>query len=79
MTDFAPWQLLAIDDDEEICRQIKEYFGGEPAPGEEGLIQVDTLTDFDLALERLETHRFDLLILDLRLGPHGYDVGNALK
>lgn len=73
MADITPWQLLVVDDDEEICRQIEESFAGEPAPGEEGILQVATLTDFDLALERLETHRFDLLILDLRLGSHGHD------
>src|SRR5262249_50600364 len=33
-------------------------------------LQVKTLTDFGSALNELEVQRFDLLILDVRLGPH---------
>ena len=70
MADATKWQLLFVDDEEDTCQQVKEYLEGETIsePGE--LPVVETLTDFDKALETLETRRFDLLILDLRLGPH---------
>lgn len=70
MPDMMTWQLLFVDDEEDTCRQVKEYLEGEPVSESGELPVVETLTDFDLALETLETRRFDLLILDLRLGPH---------
>ena len=70
MTNATTWQLLFVDDDEQACRQVKEFLQGEwvAVPGE--YPHVETLADFSKALEVLEAHRFDLLILDVRLGPH---------
>lgn len=67
MAAVTAWQLLFVDDEEDTCQQVKEYLEGEAVsePGEFPF--VETLTDFDKALE---TRRFDLLILDLRLGLH---------
>ena len=62
------WQLLFVDDDAEICKQVKEYLEGERISATDDHMYVETLTDFDNALEALEQHRFDLLILDVRLG-----------
>ena len=70
MADMTTWQLLFVDDEEDTCRQVKEYLEGESISGSGDFPVVETLTDFDQALEALEAHRFDLLILDLRLGPH---------
>jgi CheY-like chemotaxis protein len=65
----ATWQLLFVDDDPGFCRQIQEFLDGETIPPDDRL-QVKTLNDFGDALNELETYRFDLLILDVRLGPH---------
>jgi len=67
---MTTWQLLFVDDEEDTCRQVKEYLEGESVSGSGEFPAVETLTDFDQALEALEACRFDLLILDLRLGPH---------
>jgi CheY-like chemotaxis protein len=70
MADAPKWQLLFVDDEEDTCQQVKEYLEGETISESGEFPVVETLTDFDKALETLETRRFDLLILDLRLGPH---------
>jgi CheY-like chemotaxis protein len=63
------WQLLFVDDDPDFCQQVQEFLDGETIPPDDRL-QVKTLNNFDDALNELEVHRFDLLILDVRLGPH---------
>jgi CheY-like chemotaxis protein len=69
MTAATLWQLLFVDDDPDFCRQVQEFLEGESIPPGDRL-QVKTLNDFGDALDELEVHRFDLLILDVRLGPH---------
>lgn len=64
------WQLLFVDDDDVTCRQVKEYLEGETILAADDRPRVETLTDFGSALEELEVHRVDLLMLDVRLGPH---------
>ncbi|SRR5579871_2465544 len=64
------WQLLFVDDDADFCRQIKEFLEGESLAGSDESVHVETLTDFADALEMLQSHQVDLLILDVRLGPH---------
>jgi CheY-like chemotaxis protein len=63
------WQLLFVDDDPDFCRQVQEFLEGEIIPPDDRL-RVETLNDFGDALNELEIRRFDLLILDVRLGPH---------
>lgn len=70
MAEVTSWQLLFVDDEEDTCRQVKEYLEGESVSESGEFPVVETLTDFDQVLETLETRRFDLVILDLRLGPH---------
>lgn len=62
------WRLLFVDDDAEVCRQIKETLEAHDF-GEAGSVHVETLTSFDAALEMLGAQRFDTVILDVRLGP----------
>ena len=70
MANSIAWQLLFVDDDANICRQVQEYLEEEVIAGSDKRLCIETLTDFDVALDRLEAHRFDLLILDVRLGSH---------
>jgi CheY-like chemotaxis protein len=70
MTGVTTWQLLFVDDDVETCRQVREFLEGETIAAPDDRLRVETLTDFARALNALEAHRFDLLILDVRLGPH---------
>jgi CheY-like chemotaxis protein len=68
-TELRTWRLLVVDDDEEICNLIKEFLEGEKVSDDED-IQVEIICEFDKALEILEKQRFDLVILDLRVGSY---------
>ncbi len=70
MTDTRTWQLLFVDDEPKFCDEVKEYLEDEHLGSPDEKMYVKTLTDFNKALEALERHRFDLLILDVRLGLH---------
>lgn len=69
MTETRIWKVLFVDDDPDFRDQVKEYLDGENVGASDEQMSVKTLTDFDKALETLQQHRFDLLILDVRLGP----------
>lgn len=51
MVDATPWQMLLVDDDAETCRQVKEFLEGEAITGPGEYPHVETLIDFDKALE----------------------------
>jgi len=70
MTNTTTWQVLFVDDEPELCRQVREFLEGESVTGEGEYPHVKTSTDFAKALELLEARRFDLVILDVRLGAH---------
>lgn len=70
MSEVTGWQLLFVDDDAETCRQVKEYLEGEVIADDGERPRIETLTEFDHALQLLEARRFDLLILDVHLGPY---------
>lgn len=68
MPDPEPWLILVVDDDSEAARQVKEIVEGGPAyPGGSGPV-VSVETNFEIALGELERGRYDLVILDVRLG-----------
>ena len=57
----AAWQLLFADDEDEICDQVKDYLdGAAPVTGNDGCIAVETLTDFDRVIDKLEDRHIDL-------------------
>lgn len=65
------WQLLVVDDDIDCCQQVREFLEGEKVIcGSEKSLHVVTLTSFDEALNEIEKRRFDLLILDVRVGSY---------
>ena len=70
MDDTRTWQLLFVDDEPKFCDEVKQYLEDEHLGSPNEKMSVKTLTDFNKALEALEQHRFDLLILDVRLGLH---------
>lgn len=72
MLDITTWRILYIDDDPDSCRQVKELLEGERIQDDH--FQVDTITDFDRALEELEARRYDLVILDVRVGRHDIEL-----
>jgi len=69
------WNVLFVDDEEDTCKQVKEYLEDEKSSRGEGL-RVTTETDFDRSIEIMEMGRFDLVILDVRVGPIEEEVGN---
>ncbi len=71
MSDLAiPPQILHVDDDEEARDQASEYLEKEEIGGW-GQPAITSLGVFGDALRLLELRRFDLMILDVRLGGHG--------
>ncbi len=54
MADTTTWRLLFVDDEEDTCQQVKEYLEGETISESGEFPFVETLTDFDKALEALE-------------------------
>ena len=67
MKEDLVWRILFVDDDEDICKQVKEYLEGEKTTGD-GTCQVETEQDFALSMEHLGKGKFDMIILDVRLG-----------
>ena len=66
---LIPAQILHVDDDTMVLEQVSEYVQGEDIDGW-GRPRVVGITSFDEALRTLEERRFDLVILDVRLGGH---------
>ena len=78
------WRVLAVDDEEDIRRQISEHYAGWEH-GEHRL-EVETLADFSDAMDALERQRYDLVILDVFQGQaveggdaKGREVLNEIK
>ena len=63
----VPWRILMVDDDVEICESTKEYLEQSPLCAGEAPPIVEFITEFSKAMEKLETERYDLLILDIKL------------
>lgn len=62
-------QILHVDDDEDVLELVADYLQGEEIEGW-GRPVVTSCRSFDHALAELETRRFDLIVLDVRLGGH---------
>jgi CheY-like chemotaxis protein len=68
MPEIITWRILYVDDDLVSGRQVKELLEGE---GNETCdFQVEVLNDFEKAIDELEARRYDLVILDVRVGRH---------
>lgn len=70
MSEPIPPQILHVDDDPEVLDLVREFLEGETIDGW-GRPQVVSEQSFEDALMTLELRRFDLMILDVRLGGHG--------
>jgi len=63
------WRVLFVDDDHDICLQVAKYLGEQVITGKDGILRITTKEDFGEALEELAVKHYDLVILDVRLGP----------
>lgn len=59
-------KILLVDDNEELCKQIKELLDGETIAG--NTVKVNYRTDFDGACTALEEIDYDVAVLDLFRG-----------
>lgn len=74
MSEHAPpARILHVDDDQEVLDEVREYLGDEEIPAW-GRPEVVGITSFEDALGFLEKERFDLVVLDVRLGSAQEDV-----
>jgi DNA-binding NarL/FixJ family response regulator len=71
MPPAPPWQILVIDDDTGVGPRVAEILDGAAIEDKDWSIEVLAETDFDRGLVTLEKLRFDLVILDVRLGATG--------
>jgi len=70
VTEQNYWYLLFVDDNTENCELAAKYLNEQVVLEPCEKLKVTTEVDFDKALDRLEASQFDLIILDVRLGPH---------
>lgn len=69
MTTENTWAVIFVDDDPEMCQIVAEGLNGQVVMDiPDWKLKVDTEVDFDKALDKLEASRYDLIILDVRLG-----------
>lgn len=66
MNDTLDWQILVVDDDKDLCRQVKEHLETLSFGADHRRCNVTPITNFDDAMVSLETGRIDVLILDVR-------------
>lgn len=68
-----PIDVLVLDDEEIVCEQLQHQL-------EKGDFTVETFTESEKALARLEEKDFDVVITDLRMkGPTGLDVLHIIR
>lgn len=53
-------RMLAVDDDKDLLQSIYSQFAAEG-------FEVDTALDGDIALQLLEDHTYDIVLLDLKM------------
>jgi CheY-like chemotaxis protein len=76
-----------IDDQPELCRQVKDFLEGETLGSPALPVSVATAAEFSAALRVIEEGRFDAVILDVRQGSHegartseaGVEIFDAVK
>lgn len=67
------WNILAVDDDVSVIRQIKEFLDGR-IDGSTNELAVDVTDDFDKALQELDKMLYDLIVLDVFKGKQAMTV-----
>lgn len=66
MSDALTWQILVVDDDQEICDEIQQYLEGRQFGHDNSKCCVTTLVSFADAMRQLESGKYDIVILDVR-------------
>lgn len=69
MPESNDWQVLLVDDEADQCKLVSKYLNGKTVDAKGGKLRVNVEQDFDKAVGRLASEQYDLLILDVRLGP----------
>ena len=64
----SAWRVLAVDDDPEALDRVRDLLQADPLPVSGDTVEVLGETKFEDALDRLDQHRIDLVVLDIRLG-----------
>jgi DNA-binding NarL/FixJ family response regulator len=62
------WKALYIDDDIVYAKGIKDELNGVKVLEPDHILSIKTIEHFDDAIPELENKRYDLVIIDLRLG-----------
>lgn len=77
----APWQVLVVDDEADICDQIYRRFNNVTLNNSEHSLEVQAIRRFDDAMAILETSKIDIVILDVRNneGNQGEDAEAGIR
>ncbi|MCJ7575778.1 MAG: hypothetical protein MUO80_03730 [Dehalococcoidia bacterium] len=70
MPENNDWQVLFVDDEVDQCELVSKYLTGKTVDAKGGKLRVNVEQNFVKAVSRLAAEQYDLLILDVRLGPH---------
>lgn len=68
------WRALYIDDDPEYLKLVFDTLNGVKVLEPNHQLYIETIQDFDEALSEIENKRYDLVIIDLRLGDTSAEV-----
>lgn len=69
------WNILAVDDDPSVGRQIKDFLDGSiRINGKNDELAVDVMDNFDEALGELDKMLYDIVILDVFKGKVGITI-----
>src|SRR5262245_16778596 len=60
------WNILVVEDDENVRRQVKEYLEGEEFASRK--LNISDITDLPAALNVIKERKADLIILDVYRG-----------
>ncbi len=69
MAEWNDWKVLLVDDEIDQLELVSKYLDGKVVDEKGGKLQIEKEQDFDKAIGRLDSEEFDLLVLDVRLGP----------
>ena len=70
MANMAPWLVMMVDDDSEMCESVEEFISEEQLTDEGDVAVVTTVSSFPDALTKLASSRYDVVVLDVRQGEY---------
>jgi len=72
--DMGLYKVLVVEDNEDICKMIKDYFTRR------GEMEITLCYDGDEAIEIIDSNEFDIILLDVMLpGANGFELCECIR